>query len=418
MAQTGANVIGTEIEAVAKKVPALFDRETAHFWSKIEKRPTEVISDRDMRIPLEMQPGGRFGQYDPDGGDLGRGDASKYDKAVINSVHMKYAVEWTTKAQWATDSSRKAVLDTFKKNMANAMPEFRRGFESLMMTSGNGVLGTITAKTDAGANEIYTLDTDFGVKLLRYGQYINVYDSTLATRRTTGEGTQILGYDLVNKQITVADVAGSVAGDKIVISGPTTANPVSMYGIPYHHNNASTGTWLGFDRSTTPEVRANRVDAGNSSFALPFARLAVNKMLDRVGMDEGVKMDAWMHPCQVQAYEEQGQLISHIQKQAKEEGLNLYFSETGMQMAGVPVKQSFMWHRKRIDFIRYDYWGRAELHPAGMYTQDGRKIWEVRGSSGGVATSNLFYLVASFNTFMNNPAGGLYIDNLAIPSGY
>lgn len=28
--------------------------------------------------------------------------------------------------------------------------------------------------------------------------------------------------------------------------------PLSLLGIPYHQSNATTGTWLGFDRSTYP----------------------------------------------------------------------------------------------------------------------------------------------------------------------
>lgn len=418
MGQTAAQVLGVELEAVAKKVPWLFDREDATFYAKVEKRPTEKVSDRDMRLSLEMRPGGRFGHYDPNGGDMGRGDASQFDKAVISSVHLKYAVEWNTQPQWATDDSRKAVLDVFKHNLAKAMPEMRRGFDALCQTSGNGVLGVVSALP--GGTNVINLDSEFGAKLLRYGQYVNVYDTTLATNRTAADERQIILYDLPNKQIQLsgAAISGLAVTDKIVISGVSGASPVSMLGVPYHHNASSSGLWLGFNRATTPEIRANQVDASSSTFQLPFARLAVNKMLDRIGSDEQIKLSACMHPCQVQVYEQQGQLIQTIFKEAKEEGLNLYFNNGNMQLAGAPIQQYFMWSKKRIDFIRWDYWGRAELHPAGFYDVEGRRIFEVRGSTGGVATSQIFYLVASFNLFMNNPAGGLYIPNLAIPSGY
>jgi len=42
----------------------------------------------------------------------------------------------------------------------------------------------------------------------------------------------------------------------------------------------------------------------------------------------------------------------------------------------------------------------------------------MRGPSGGLAAGWIFYIVASFNLFMNQPAGASYIDTLAIPSGY
>ena len=59
-----------------------------------------------------------------------------------------------------------------------------------------------------------------------------------------------------------------------------------LYGVPYHHSNASTGTWLGFSRSTTPEIRANRVNAGGQALTLPLPRLAMNKIGNRTGNGE------------------------------------------------------------------------------------------------------------------------------------
>jgi hypothetical protein len=108
-----------------------------------------------------------------------------------------------------------------------------------------------------------------------------------------------------------------------------------------------------------------------------------------------------------------------IDKAAKEEGLNMYFNDN-MQIAGAPLKISYSWDRTRIDFIDAEYWGRAELKPPGMYQSpdDNQRVWEIRGTSGGVATSWVFYYVTSFNLFLNQPAGSAYIDGLAVPSGY
>src|SRR6266404_849131 len=154
-----AQVVGAELERVLPKVPTLFDRDDV-FYSSIEKRPVEVISARDMRVPLEMRPNGNFGYFDPDGGDLGRGDISVIDKAIVNTVSMVHRVEFTAKAMWATDSTRKAVLNTFRSNLANAMKEFRRNVDSQCMTDGTGVLGTITSVTTSGGVDTYTLSTD------------------------------------------------------------------------------------------------------------------------------------------------------------------------------------------------------------------------------------------------------------------
>jgi len=416
MAQTEANVLGVELERVSPKVPTLFDRD-ATFFATIEKRPVETVSNRDMRLPLEIRPGGNFGHFDPDDGDLGLGDGPTFDKAVVNTVHLRHAVQWTKKSEWATDDSRKAVLNTFRNLLAKSMAEFRRNVDSLCMTGGDGVLGTISAVSTSAGVDTYTLGTDgFGARLLRFGQTINVYDSTLATNRTVGAEKKISFHDLVGKQIKVPAVTGATAGDKIVVSGLSATPPVSLLGVPYHHSSASTGTWLGFNRANTPEIRANNVNAAGA-LALPHARLALNKIGDRVGMDYNVKVTAWMHPAQKQAYEELGQLVSVINKTSKDDNLNLYFGD-GMQLAGAPIRTSFSWDKTRIDFVNMDVWGRAEMHPAGFYTVDGRKIFELRGASGGVKTSQIFYITCSFNLFVNNPAATSFISGLTVPAGY
>jgi hypothetical protein len=145
--------------------------------------------------------------------------------------------------------------------------------------------------------------------------------------------------------------------------------------------------------------------------------LAINKIGDRVGIDVNKKVEAWMHPAQAQAYEELGQLVSVINKTPSSEKLDLYFGDN-MQIAGAPVRKSYSWNRSRIDFIARDQWGRAEMHPASFYDVGGKKLFEIRGSSGGVATAQVMYLTASFNLFLMNPAIGSYIDTLAIPTGY
>jgi hypothetical protein len=420
MAGNEAQVVGTELERVLPKVPTLFDRDDV-FYASIEKRPVEVISSRDMRVPLELRPGGKFGYYNPDGGDMGRGDMPTYDKAIVNSVHLRHAVEFTTKTLWSTDNNRKAVINTFRSNLASAMKEFRRQVDSQCMTDGTGVLGTITSVTTSGGTDTYTATTDgFGVRLMRYNQDLNVYNSALTTRRTSGGETTITFYDLANKTINVTpSVPGATAGDLLVASGLTATPPTGLLGVKYHDSNASVGTWLGFDRSITPEIRANRVSGNNSALTLPLPRLCLNKIGDRVGMNRKKRCVAWTHPAQQQAYEELGFNVIRIDKAAKEEGLDMYFNDN-MRLAGAPLKTTYSWDRTRIDFIDADVWGRAELHPAGFAQNpdDGKRVWELRGPSGGLAASWIFYIVASFNLFMNNPAAAAYIDSLNVPSGY
>jgi hypothetical protein len=415
MAVVESNVTALELEKVIPKIRTLFERDDK-FYANIKKRDVEVISARQMRIPLELRPGGSFQYWNPDGGNLGRGGGPTWDKAVVSSVFVSENIEYTKLTQYATDNSRKAIAQAVRKLTATALDELRRQLDAQLMQAGNGVLGIIDAVATAGGVDTYTLDNVVGARLVRFGQTVQVYDTTLATLRGSGVITE---WDVENNTIDVTPaIAGTVATDLIVVNGISSPNSLpALYGVPYHHSNASTGTWLGFSRSATPEIRANRVNGNSSALALPLPRLAINKIGNRVGIDNNFKPNAWTHPCQKQAYEDLGQAVMIIQKQPKAEGLDLYFGDK-MQLAGAMVKDSYNWPKDRIDFVSDEVWGRAEILPIGFYKTDGRSIFEIRAADGGVTAADIFYMVNGMQTFVNNPAACAYIDNLAIPAGY
>jgi hypothetical protein len=424
---TDANIVAAELERVLPNVPTLFEREDT-FYSTIQKRDVERIGTRDMRVPLELRTGGSFGHFDPDGGDLGLGSAPYYDKATVNTVHLKHAVQWTKKMEWATDDSRKAVINHLRQLLAKGMAEFRRNVDSLCMTTGDGILAKVSAVSNDATNDTLTLaatsgsGSGFGARLLRYQMPVAVVSSDKNTNRTAGTDKVINFLDLANKQVKYA--AGSQlaqTNDFLVVGGlgnVTGSNLISINGVQYHHNTSvSSGTWQGMDKATVPEIRPNKVTV-SGALSIPNVRLAINKVGDRLGSDAVPKMVAWMHPAQKQAYEEMAILMSQIQRgPSGSPGFDPAFGDN-MQIAGIPIKTHFSWDRTRIDFIANEIWGRAEFHPAGFYEVDGRRIFEIRGSSGGVATSQIFYITASFNLFVKNPAQIVFLESLTVPSGY
>lgn len=415
MALVEQQVAATELEKVLPKIRRAFEYDDK-FWSTVEKKNVEKISNRQMRVPIQLRPGGKFKYFDPNGGDLGRGGGPTWDKAVVQSVFMAEAIEYTKLSDWSTDSDRKAVIQAVRKLTADATLEIRRQLDSQSMQPGTGVIGTVLTDTPAGGFNVIVLTSDFGARLMRFGQEVQIYDATLATLRGSAEITK---WDVANNTVELfPQIAGVVATDVIVTAGLTApASMPALFGVPYHHSNASTGNWLGMNRASTPEIRSNRVNANSNPFTLPLPRLAVNYVGNRIGLDENFKPTAWMHPCQKQAYEEIGQLVSIIQKNGSSpDKMDMYFDK--FQMAGMPVRESFSWNKTRIDIVNLDVWGRGETLPLGFYTSDGRKIFELRGASGGVATSEIFYMVVGTQLFVSNPAATAYIDNLAVPAGY
>lgn len=416
MALTESQVTALELERVIPKIRVLFDRDDK-FFANIQKRDVEKISNRQMRVPLEIRPGGSFQYFNADGGDLGRGGGPTFDKAVLTCVFMSENIEYTKLAQWATDDARKAIVNSVRRLTATAFDELRRQLDAQMMQDGSGVIGIAGTSTTTTLIDLTSFEN--GARLIRVGQTVQAFTSGGVLR-----GSSVVTIvDVEAKTVTVSPaIAGMASTDLIVTNGittPTFAAAQALFGVPYHHNNGSTAStfWLGFDRGSFPEIRASRVNAASAALTLPLPRLAINKIGNRIGIDNNFSPNAWMHPCQKQAYEEIGQLISIIQKSAKDEALNAYFGDN-MQMAGAPVKCSYNWSTKRIDFVTDEVWGRGEILPLGFYTTDGRKIFELRGASGGVATADIFYLVIGTQTFVNNPAGCSYIDALAVPSGY
>lgn len=415
MALTEAQVTALELERVIPKIRTLFERDDK-FYSSIEKQDVEKISNRQMRVPLEISPGGSFQYFNADGGDLGRGSGPTFDKAVLTCVFMSENIEYTKLAQWATSDDRKSITNGVRRITASAFDELRRQLDSQSMQAGTGVLGTITTPTSSGGVDTYVCTTDgFGVRLVREQQVIQVFDATLATLRGSGTITQ---WDVANSTIQVTPaIAGVIATDVIVAAGLSAPSSLpALYGVPYHHSNASTGVWLGMSRANTPQIRSNGVNASSAALTLPLPRLAINMIGNRVGLDNDYAPTAWMHPAQKQAYENIGQLVSVIYKEPKEQKLDMYFDQ--MQMAGAPVKTSFNWDKTRIDFVDKSVWGRGEILPLGYYTTDGRKIFELRGASGGVMTADIFYMVIGTQLFVNNPAATAYIYSLAVPTGY
>jgi hypothetical protein len=415
MAAAEQQVVALELEKVLPDVKTLFERDDM-FYANIKKKNVQVISYRQMRIPLKLRPGGSFQYFDPNGGDLGRGGGATWDKAVVQSVFVSQNTEYTKLTQWATDSKEKSVKNAVREFVADALDELRRQLDSQMMQSGTGQIGIVDVVTVGAGFDTYDLDNVVGARLVRYGQTVQVFSASLATLRGSGV---ISFLDVNNNQIQVTpNVAGAIATDVLVTSGISSpASLPGIYGVPYHHSNASTGTWLGFSRANTPEIRANRVNAGGAAFSLPLPRLAINQIGNRVGIKNSFNPKAWQHPAQKQAYEDVGQGITFIQKNgAKPDSLDLFYDK--MTMAGATTSESYSWPKDRIDFISDDVWGRGETLPIGFYKTDGRNIFEIRGPSGGVATAEIFYMVWGGQFFVNNPAACSYIDNLQIPTGY
>ncbi len=420
-AQANANVVALQLEKVRDKVPLLYERDDILLTMIQQRGDVEKVSSRNMRLPLQVNPGGKAGSYNADGGDLGRGSGTQYDVAQVSPMFFRFAIEITKLVEYATTGRERAIENATKREVANGMKQFRAFLDKLMQTAGNGVLGTINSI----AGTTFTMAVPSGAALVYPGQTIQIYDTTLTTNRNVAASvtTTVLSADPINAQtITVDNVpTGTVATDVIVHDGLTGAQPVSLFGIKYHQNNATTGTWLNLNRATYPvQLQTPRVNAGNAALTPSNVRLAINKVRKSLGINHISKLIAYMAVEQEHAWENLGITVSQIIKEGGESSgndLDLLFSGR-KTMSGIPIKSSVNADQTRVDFLDLAHWGRAVLKDIDFYEVNGNTVFPIYGASGGLAASYIFYFDTAFQVWDDSPRTGAFIDTLARPSGY
>lgn len=420
-AQANANVIALQLEKVRDKIPLLYERDDVLLTMIQQRGDVEKVSSRNMRLPLQILPGGRAGSYNPDGGSLGPGSGTQYDVAQVSPVFMKIAMQVTKLTEYATNSRDKAIENSVKREVANGMKQFRSYMDKVLQTAGNGVLGTINSI----AGTTFTMAVPNGAALVYVNQVVQIYDTTLTINRNVAAGvtTTVLEADPVNAQtITVDNVpAGTVATDVIVHEGLAGANPVSLFGIKYHQNNATTGTWLNLNRATYPVQLQTPAVSGSSGPLVPsFVRQAINKVRKALGANQLEKLIAYTSLEQEHAWENLGIAISQIIKEGAGGGaddLDLLF--TGKKtMAGVPIKTSINADQTRVDFLALNHWGRAVMKDVDYFEIDGKTVFPLYAGDGGVSAGFIWYFDTGFQVWSDSPRSGAYIYSLSRPSGY
>ena len=205
------------------------------------------------------------------------------------------------------------------------------------------------------------------------------------------------------------------------------ANPVGIFGIPYHQNNATTGTWLNLNRATYPQqLRTSRVNAGGAALTPGNVRLGYNLIRKSLGVEQAggggkpPKILAYTAVEQEHAWENLGITVSQVIKESSAGSANDYDGLfTGKkEMGGAPIKVSINANQTRVDFLDLSHWGRAEMLPIDYINWGGQSNWPVYGASGGLSAAELFYIGTGFQVWVDSPRSGAFIDTLARPSGY
>lgn len=421
-AQNNAQTIALQLEKVRDKIPLLYERDDV-LLSMIQQRgDVEKVSSRNMRLPLQLIAGGKAGSYSADGGDLGRGSGTTYDVAQVSPIFFRFAVEITKLVEYATNQKEKAIENAAKREVSNGMKQFRSFLDKVIQGAGNGVIGTISSI----AGSVLTMAIPIGAAGVYVGQTIQIYDPTLTTNRNIAAGvvSSVLQADPISasQTITLDNVPlGTGANDVIVHDGLTGAQPVSLFGIKYHQNNATTGTWLNLNRATyAVQLQTPTVNAASSALVPTYVRLAINKVRKALGIKQLGKLLAYTSLEQEHAWENLGIAISTIIKESgngRANDLDLLF--TGKKtMSGVPFMSSINADQTRIDFLDMEHWGRAVMKDIDYFSIGDQTIFPIYAASGGLGAAYIFYFDTGFQVWNDSPRSGAYINTLSRPSGY
>lgn len=424
--QTNSQVAALQFERVSDVIPLLYERgdETAVL---IQKADDVEVSTLDLRLPLQVNPGGDGGYYNPDGGSLGVGNAETYDKALVNPVYIKMGFGYTTLSGYATDSSIKAVAKSVARVTENGLKQFRSYIDKLLNASTSGVLGTISSL----AGTTLTMAIPNGAQLVYNNQTILIYDSTLTINRSAlaGMKTTVLAADPVTTNTIVVDQlpAGTVATDVLMSAGLTGANPQVLFGIKYNQNSATTGTYLSLNRATYPVQLATPRVNGNAGALVPMMpQLAIAKIRKSVGLSKVGKLIAHTAVEQKHAWDQLATQVQLIDRAQKESGEGIDMNPTSYKdfgsgnMHGVPIKVAQNADQTRIDFLDLSTWGRAVIKPMGFFKGAKGAVYFQQYSpvDGGIMAAELFYYDYGWQVWNRAPRQGAFIDNLARPSGY
>ena len=415
--QQNTSVVALQLEKVRTRLPQLYERDNALLNMIQQRGDVEMVSSRNMRIPVQIRPGGKFGQVNMDGGDLGRGSGTRYQPAQVSPISFRFATEISKLVEYVTNSGEKAIANAVEREIIQSMAQFRNVLDRYLMTAGDAVIGEVA--TGGVSGNTLTLTDPHRADLMYFNQDVAIYSSDLATKRGESDITSI-DYD--SGEITLSALpSGTVAGDKVLISGVAGSNPVGIYGIKYHQSNAASGMWLNLNRATYPELRTPRVNANNSALTTGPIRLALNKLRKALGANivQEKRLIACLNVEQEDAYEQLGIVISEIIKDSSaRQGMDLFFNGP-KTMASVPMYPNVHADPLRIDFLALEHWGRAVSKEIDFYEVDGNRIFPLYNTtSGGVEAAFVYYYVTTFQVFTDNPRCGAYIDGLIRPSGY
>ena len=401
MAQSYDNVVAVQIEAITPLLTDFFDMEMGLF-ERFEKIQSKSQSGRNLRMPIELRPGGRMRAINLDGGSVGSGSGPVYDYQEMSPVDSSFNLAWTLKSKFTTDSDDKAVVDTVQRTLASGIESAKIHVDKHLQTTGTGILATVTAYSYSSSGSptstkmaTITCNNARGVRLLRVGDPVTVYQANQSsTKRVISNDAGstdgvVINIDYPGKIVYLdAEVSSCVSGDLICVGGLTAEPPTWIYGLPYYHNNANSGTLLRWNRANYPEARTPTYAAGGANLTIEAIHTVLANLDGELGesvTDTG-KWGWYMNPVSHRQLIQLMTAISEIELGGASKGGNpavdLAFSRKNQRtLSGFEVITSINADPTRVDFIDFKNWVRGVYKELGFQKFGGSTVVPVPNST-------------------------------------
>lgn len=415
MAQLSAtDTLAVQLEAVSPELPLLVEKEGTLDAMIYDGGKSEMVSNRNFRIPMQTALPGAVAMISLDGGDLPRGGKPAFDVGTVTPLAFCVPLEYTELAKRTGAGGNVSTVNIISKSIAQCMDALRNNRDKFLQTDGTGKLATVTSV----AALIITLNaTPFGSRLLARNQKVQVFNGN--TLRGSCTITDI-GNELGGTQTITVDAVpgGTVGGDFIRVDGVANTTPIFLNGIPVFHSTSTAGSLLGIAR-TNSYVVAHGVNAGSAQLTLPMIRVAKNQIRQSLGEDAVKGLKVHLHPTQVQAYEELGfQLQQVTLNDGKASNLDLMFSGK-KSMDSMELIENIHADQTRIDLMNLDVWGKVKWGDGPFwYEVEGQRIWPIPSTTAGQWTTGVVcWLTDALQYYVNNAKALGSITSLAIPVG-
>lgn len=442
-----SDLLNANIESVRKgALPYIYMKNRDFAVQRVMKnteqhRITKTTNGADFRAPIELAPPGNFGAANLDGGALGLGVGFAVAQFLQTFFEQKMGFQLTYRSVKGTAMSDQSVVNAWQRTMEEGLPNMARYEDNSFHNLGgqDGQVAVATAySVGTSTTGTYTLDADVGARLLIPNMRFEIINGATYKTGQTGVSPDSLPYinpggvDIQNRQIKItmpiALTAGNVpaSGDVLYFGGATPAGtPTWLQGLKYVNSTATSGSYLGLDRTANPVINSSTITSGGTLTQQMVLALR-NLIRNRAGIGEGGKLGiiglASSHQLAIMSQTVQNMQVFYRSGVTQEQidPLPAVTVEGGVLFGGVTHYEDMAQSSTRIDYCNPSDWGRVYLDDkpgADFYKNpgNGEMFFPLYSGNGGPSAAVLFYLIATLNYYNLNPACSGLISGLTPP---